>query len=64
MRNTLQYPMLKVWLYEMVTVISFGVSLTVVNDILQFIVLIIGIISGLLALKNSISKKKKKYEKD
>lgn len=60
MKSSLQYPMLKVWLYEMITVISLGISLTVINDVLQFIVLIIGIISGLLALKNSIVKKKKR----
>lgn len=58
--KSLQYPMLKVWLYEMITLVSFGISLTVINDILQFVVLIIGIISGLLALKNSVVKKKKR----
>lgn len=53
-----RYSMLKVWLYELVTFVSFGVSLTMINDVLQTVVLIIGIVSGILALRQSIKNKK------
>lgn len=55
---SLKYPMLRLWLYELGWITSWGISLSVVNDLLQTVLLIIGIVSGILAIRQTIKNKK------